>query len=139
MFVYFEDRNIKDITGTALPFDREIDALGSFISPGFIDMHVHGGGGYDFMDGGTEAIINGAKLHLRHGTTSILPTTLACSTETLLEFLRDLRHVIKNNLSECNIVGAHLEGPYFNTAQCGAQNPDYIKAPVKEEYGKTPQ
>ncbi len=136
VYVYLEGIAIKNITDADLPFDREIDASGDYVSPGFIDMHVHGGGGYDFMDGGAEAIVNGAKLHLRHGTTSILPTTLACSRETLLEFLRDLRYVIEENLSECNIIGAHLEGPYFNISQCGAQNPDYIKAPQKEEYKK---
>lgn len=134
--VYFEDGVISAVTDKDLPRDIEIDAEGNYVSPGFIDMHVHGGGGYDFMDGGTEAIVEGAKLHLSHGTTTILPTSLACHTDVLMEFLRDLRCVIENNLSDSNIPGTHLEGPYFNVAQCGAQNPDYIKAPDKEEYEK---
>ena len=85
-YLYFEENKITNITNEELAYDEEIDANGQYVSPGFIDMHVHGGGGYDFMDGGEDAIINTAKFHLKHGTTSILATTLACSTEVLVNF-----------------------------------------------------
>ncbi len=129
--IYWDDRKITAVTGENLPHDNEIDAEGAYISPGFIDMHTHGGGGCDFMDGGGEPIIEAVRMHQRHGTTSILPTTLACSTEVLREFLCDLRTAMKEN--NC-ILGAHLEGPYFSLEQSGAQNPDYIKAPDESEY-----
>ena len=132
-YLYFEENKITNITNEELAYDEEIDANGQYVSPGFIDMHVHGGGGYDFMDGGEDAIINTAKFHLKHGTTSILATTLACSTEVLVNFLGDLNSVIKEGKAP-TVLGAHLEGPYFSLEQSGAQNPDYIKAPKPSEY-----
>jgi len=133
--VYF-DGTIVSVTDKALPCDLTYNANGNYVSPGFIDIHVHGGGGYDFMDGGTEAIVKAAQMHLEHGTTTIIPTTLACSTKTLLEFFADLRKVINEGLCKSNIPGAHLEGPYFSLAQCGAQNPDYIVKPASNEYNE---
>lgn len=132
--LYFENGRILAVTGENRPCDRIIDAAGRYVSPGFIDIHVHGGGGYDFMDGGTEAIVKAADFHLQYGTTSIMPTSLASSTETLRTFLEDVRHVISSHASKSNILGAHLEGPYFSPSQSGAQNPDYIKCPQPEEY-----
>lgn len=131
LFLYIKDGRIIKVTDKTQAFDTEIDAAHCYVSAGFIDMHVHGGNGYDFMDGGIEPIIEAAKLHLRHGSTSILPTTLACSTAVLTEFLLDLR---KAKEICKNIIGAHLEGPYFSLEQSGAQNPRYIKCPEPSEY-----
>ena len=62
-----------------------IDAKGKYVAPGFIDIHVHGGGGHDFMDGNETAFLKIAELHARYGTTSMLPTTLTSSKEELLQ------------------------------------------------------
>ncbi len=132
--LYIEDGKIKAITNKELEFDNVIDVAGNYVAPGFIDIHVHGGGGSDFSDGGVEAVVKAADTHLMYGTTSILPTTLACSSETLIEILNDIKEVKEKNLSQGRILGVHLEGPYFSLSQSGAQNPDYIKAPDKEEY-----
>lgn len=134
--VYFSGNTILAVTDEALPCDKEIDAGGLYVSPGFIDTHVHGGGGNDFMDGGTDPIVAAAEFHLKHGTTTILPTTLACSYETLMSFMGDLRQVIAKKMSRANIPGAHLEGPYFSHAQSGAQKPEYIRDPEPKEYGE---
>lgn len=131
LLLYIQNEKILALTDEMLGCDREIDAEGCYVSAGFIDMHVHGGGGYDFMDGGTEPILKAAAFHLHHGTTGILPTTLACSTEVLTEFLCDLREAKQTCKS---ILGAHLEGPYFSQEQSGAQNPHYIKPPEPAEY-----
>ena len=132
--VYFSGNTILAVTDQALPYDKQIDARGLYVSPGFIDTHVHGGGGSDFMDGGTEPIVHASEFHLKHGTTTILPTTLACSHETLMAFMKDLRTVMEGGLSKACIAGAHLEGPYFSHAQSGAQKPEYIRDPAKAEY-----
>ncbi len=133
-YIYFEDGKITAVTSENLPADREIDAKGNFVSAGFIDVHCHGGGGYDFMDGGVDAIINAANFHLKTGTTSIMPTSLACSTEVLTRFLEVLREAKNSEKLQGTILGAHLEGPYFSQKQAGAQNPDYIIPPKKGDY-----
>lgn len=134
--LYFADSRILDISREDLPFDREIHAENNYVSPGFIDVHVHGGGGYDFMDGGADAIIHAANFHLQTGTTSIMPTSLSCSIDTLLDFLKDLRIAKSSPKLLGTILGAHLEGPYFAKSQAGAQNPDYITPPKPEDYRK---
>ena len=133
-FIYFEDSKITAVTSENLAFDREIDAEGNFVSAGFIDVHVHGGGGFDFMDGNADAIINAANFHLKTGTTSIMPSSLACSTDVLVKFLEDLRVAKASEKLNGTILGAHLEGPYFSGKQAGAQNPDYIIPPKKADY-----
>ena len=132
--LYFENGKITALTTEDLPWDKETDAGGNYVSPGFIDVHVHGGGGYDFMDGGANAIVNAANFHLKTGTTSIMPTSLSCSTGVLEEFLKDLRQAKASEKLFGTILGAHLEGPYFSPNQAGAQNPEYIIAPRCEDY-----
>jgi N-acetylglucosamine-6-phosphate deacetylase len=112
----------------------EIDAGGNFISPGFIDIHVHGGGGYDFMDGHEKAFLEIAATHARYGTTSMLPTTLTSSKEELFKTLQVYEQANKNNINGAWFLGLHLEGPYLSLNQCGAQDPKYIRNPDPAEY-----
>lgn len=120
--------------GQILHADRIIDAQGYYVSPGFIDIHSHGGGGHDFMDGTVEAITGAAKSHMEHGTTSIVPTTVTCPDEELFDFFTCYRQV-KTQMEGCpNLLGIHLEGPYFSAEQKGAQDPKYLKIPAREDY-----
>ena len=112
----------------------EIDAKGNYISPGFIDIHVHGGGGYDFMDGTEEAFLKIAETHARHGTTAMLPTTLTSEKEGLLQTLKVYEQANKKNVKGSQFIGMHLEGPYFAINQRGAQDPRYIRDPDPKEY-----
>lgn len=105
-----------------------------YIAPGFIDIHVHGGGGHDFMDGTEEAFLGAAKLHASHGTATLLPTTLTCPDEELFHSFDVLRKVQKDETYGGMFYGMHLEGPYFSSKQAGAQDPKYLKNPTKEHY-----
>ncbi|HTF19585.1 MAG TPA: N-acetylglucosamine-6-phosphate deacetylase [Chryseolinea sp.] len=111
-----------------------IDAQGRYVSPGFVDIHVHGGGGHDFMDGTVEAFLAIANLHARHGTTAMLPTTLSASREELDATLDAYQRAILINDRGASFIGMHLEGPYFAMAQRGAQDPRYIRDPDPAEY-----
>ena len=111
-----------------------LDARGNFISPGFIDIHVHGGGGNDFMDGTEDAFLEVAKLHARYGTTSMLPTTLSGSRQSLLNVVELYDQVKNKNTDGSQFLGLHLEGPYFAMSQRGAQDPRYVRDPDPDEY-----
>lgn len=112
----------------------EIDAKGKYISPGFIDIHVHGGGGYDFMDGDVNAFLKIAETHARYGTTSMLPTTLTSSKEEIMKTLSLFEKADRLNTNGAQFLGMHLEGPYFAMNQRGAQDPRYIRDPDPAEY-----
>lgn len=109
-----------------------IDAKGASIVPGGIEMHVHGGGGRDFMEGTEEAFRVAVNAHLQHGTTAIYPT-LSSSTVPMIEQAMETCDKLMAE-PDSPIMGLHLEGPYFNPKQAGAQIPEWIKAPVPEEY-----
>jgi len=111
-----------------------IDAEGLFVSPGFIDIHVHGGGGHDFMDGEGEGFLKIAELHARYGTTAMVPTTLTSEKEQLIQTLDLYEQACKNNSRGAKFLGLHLEGPYFAMNQRGAQDPRYIRDPDPQEY-----
>ncbi len=127
------------ISGTVSPdcdTDKVIDAGGCYISPGFIDIHTHGAGGSDFMDATPEAFLTAAKMHARHGTTALCPTTLSGDYEETLRVFDAYEKAKAQNRDGAALIGLHLEGPYFAMSQKGAQDEKYIRPPVKEEYEK---
>lgn len=110
-----------------------VDALGEYVSPGFIDIHVHGGGGVEASGSSPSQIVKMCAAHAGYGTTSLLPTTVTNRLENIQQTVYAIRDAAQL-CHECNILGAHLEGPYFSPAQCGAQNPDFIIQPKPEQY-----
>ena len=117
-----------------VPDATELDAGGRYIAPGFIDIHVHGGGGCDFMDGTEATFLTIAELHARYGTTSLVPTTLTAEKEDLFQTLDAFEQARRNNPRGANLLGMHLEGPYLAQSQRGAQDPRYIRNPDAREY-----
>lgn len=113
-----------------------IDAKGFYVSPGFIDIHTHGGGGHDFMDGTAEAYTKAAIKHAEHGTTALVATTLTSTLDELRNSLEIFKKAKNSKYDGAILLGMHLEGPYFSMAQKGAQDPRYIKNPDPEEYLK---
>lgn len=116
--------------------DEVIDAEGRYVAPGFVDLHVHGGGGHDFMDGTVEAFLGAARSHVKHGTTAMVPTTLTCPDDELFRSFEVFREAKKQNTDGAQLIGLHLEGPYFNPHMAGAQDPLYLKKPTPEHYNE---
>lgn len=130
------DGKISDIdTGNIdVPNANVIDAQGHYVAPGFIDLHIHGGGGHDFMDNTVEAYLAIAACHARFGTTAMCPTTLTAEKEDLLKTLEVYNRANEQNDRGAQFIGLHLEGPYFALNQRGAQDPKYIRNPDAAEY-----
>lgn len=117
-----------------VPGAIEIDAKGKNVSPGFIDLHVHGGGGHSFLDGSVNSFLKVAEMHAKHGTTSMYPTALSGELEELYKNLEIYASADKINEIGAQFLGVFLEGPYYSMEQKGAQNPKYIRDPKPEEY-----
>ncbi len=132
--VIVENNKIVEVSDSNAPIaDAEIiDAEGMSVVPGGIEMHVHGGGGRDFMEGTEEAFRVAVDAHLHYGTTSIYPTLSSSTVEMIDKAAETCSALMEEPNSP--ILGLHLEGPYFNMKQAGAQIPEWIKAPVPEEY-----
>ena len=107
--------------------DTVIDAKGNYVIPGFVDLHCHGGNGFEFMDASVEQFNEIALFHLSHGTTTMLATTLAASEEETHKALETFQN-FSEKYSNSILKGVHLEGPWLNPVQCGAQNKEYMKA-----------
>jgi N-acetylglucosamine-6-phosphate deacetylase len=107
-----------------------------YISPGFVDIHVHGGAGADYMDGNTEAVRIANLAHLRHGTTTIFPTTTTGSTAQLRSMIQACS-AVRERWSVADgafIGGIHFYGPYFAEEKVGCHSPDGRRDPIAEEY-----
>ena len=132
--VLIRDNKILEVTNCDLAIigAKLIDAKGMYIVPGGVEIHVHGGGGRDFMEGTEEAFRTAIKAHMQYGTTSIFPT-LSSST---IPMIRAAAETTEKMMAEPNspVLGLHLEGHYFNMAMAGGQIPENIKDPDPEEY-----
>ena len=103
--------------------DRMTTPKPPYVLPGFVDCHVHGGGGADMMEG-AEAIHAAARLHAQHGTTAFCPTSVTAPTEDLDAFLNAVAAVMADPPEDgARVLGAHLEGPFLNPDKLGAQPP----------------
>lgn len=126
--------------GTArgkIPKDCQvIDAAGGYLCPGFVDLHIHGGGGADFMDGTVEAVRTVCRAHARHGTTTLFPTTSTGSVHQIQAMLQSCEQVRQAWSPEhgATIAGVHLYGPYFASEKVGCHKVSECRTPVASEY-----
>ena len=125
------DGKIKNIQNSIYADNVEsIDGSGCYLFPGFVDMHIHGGGGADFMDGTVSAFETAINAHLKRGTTTLAPTALTASKDEIIGFVKAYNELVANgDFSDC-VCGMHLEGPYFsnsNDKSKGAQSSGYIR------------
>lgn len=125
------DQAIHKITDSVdLSTLEVIDAEGMYISPGLIDLHIHGADGYDTMDGTIEALNSISKAILKKGVTSFLPTTMTMDSSSIYKALEAIRRgKVDSAVEGATIIGAHLEGPFINPKKKGAQNERYIVKP----------
>lgn len=116
---------------------QSVDLQGNYLSPGFIDIHVHGGAGADFMDGSLEAVKTVCRAHARHGTTSIFPTTTTGSSEQISAMLAacaDYRSRDESQEPLPYLAGVHLYGPYFAEDKVGCHSTSGRRNPEPSEY-----
>lgn len=116
-------------------FDQSIDLGGAYLSPGFVELHSHGAGGADFMDGTDDCFAVACQTHLHHGTTTLLPTVLAASPQEILRSIDGFKTAKKELQGKSLYLhGLHMEGPYLNVEQKGAINEKFIRNPDPKEY-----
>lgn len=133
--VLIDGTRIKAVLNSSRPVDgvdKVIDAKGSYVLPGGVDIHVHGGGGRDFMECTEDAFVTAVEAHRKHGTTSIFPTLSSSTVPMIRQALATCDKLVADPMS--GVLGLHLEGPYFNLKMAGGQLPENIKAPVPDEY-----
>lgn len=123
---------IIDVRPSSEVNGKKTDLGGNYIAAGFIELHCHGGGGYEFIDASPEAFKEICKIHAQHGTRVIYPTISAADYDTMVRVLRTAREI--KNECDVEIPGVHLEGPYFSLEMCGAQAPGIVRDIDREEY-----
>lgn len=134
--VLIENGKIAKINPTNVETENIIDAQGLYLSPGFIDVHIHGAGGHDTMEGTKEAINTIAKVIVQRGTTSFTPTTMTVAAQDIVKSMKVIKEAKENGTDGANVLGAHLEGPFINLLAIGAQNPNFLIAPSVENFNK---
>jgi N-acetylglucosamine-6-phosphate deacetylase len=121
--------------GVPPPSGAEIvDLQGDYLAPGFVDLHVHGGAGADFMDGTLEAFRTVCRAHARHGTTSLLPTSTVARHDQLLTFLALCRRLKTEDSGGAAVLGAHFYGPYFAAEARGCHPAAQVRPPAPDDY-----
>lgn len=126
------DGRIESIDGLPLAAERAREPGAPLLLPGFIDLHVHGAGGRDVMEGG-DAALQVARRHAQHGTTALLATTMTAPLEDLRSSLPPVGELCRGGApGAARVLGVHLEGPYINAGKLGAQ-PPYARPVSMEE------
>ncbi|MFC5451981.1 N-acetylglucosamine-6-phosphate deacetylase [Paenibacillus aestuarii] len=120
-----------------------IDAGGNWLLPGFIDVHVHGGYGADFMESNSQTLDTITRFHAKHGTTAMLATTMTARREDIDRVLGEVQRYMAGDMPYAQLLGVHLEGPFISPKWAGAQDPNLMLAPqlawLEEWHERYPQ
>ena len=109
-----------------------INANGKYVGPGLIDLHIHGSGGADTMDGSLEALNKMSSAICRRGVTSFLPTTMTMEVGLIYKALDTIKEAMSLEMKGAKVLGAHMEGPFISAKYKGAQSATHIKKPAYE-------
>ncbi len=119
------------------PADAHVERLdGLTLAPGFVDVHVHGGAGHDFVDANPEAAHEACLYHAKHGTTSLLATLALTEADEFLRRIERLAAACAQGVGRGILKGIHTEGPFVNPAISGALNPKHVWEPSPENWRK---
>lgn len=132
--ILIQNGKIKEINPQNENEQHVIDGKGLYLAPGFIDVHIHGAGGCDTMDGTKESLNTIAKTVVKHGTTSFCPTTMTMPVEAIHKSIEVIKDAKQNGTDGANVLGAHLEGPFISPKAIGAQNPDHLQKLSMDTY-----
>lgn len=115
------------------PGTKIFDVRQRLAVPGFIDIHLHGGGGVDFLDSSPDSVVKALKIHLKNGTTSLLPSIMTTSHKHALDTIRAIIDIKRSIPDIPDILGLNLEGPYISMEKSGAHRTQYIRKPSLTE------
>jgi N-acetylglucosamine-6-phosphate deacetylase len=128
-WVHISGAQIVDSGPGVAPHPPDVDLADAVVVPGFVDIHVHGGGGASYTDGNASDILRAASFHRRHGTTTTLASLVTAAPADLVAAVCALAE----SIAEGAIAGIHLEGPWLSAAQCGAHDPAQLRDPSPAE------
>jgi len=132
--ILIENGIIREI-GKNLDDGTALDAEGAYVTPGFVDIHTHGGYGADFMDSTAEAFETALQFHLDNGTTTVVATSCTAPKESIVGFLEFTKKYLAETPEVAKIVpGVHLEGPYLSVRNRGAQKEEELAVPDTDDY-----
>ena len=135
-YIYVDGEKIIGLSQTDTYDCQTYDFTGKYVSAGFIDLHTHGAGGFDFLTDDENEVINGVNYLLQFGATSVLPTISTASYSRMDQAVKTIKKAKQSEKIKTNLIGAHLEGPYLSKSQCGAQNTSNLTVPIKKDYEK---
>jgi N-acetylglucosamine-6-phosphate deacetylase len=125
-WVVVEGGRIRELGDGTAPYATDVDCTGLWLAPGFVDTHVHGGGGASFATTSVEEVARAAEFHRRQGSTTIVASLVSTSIEVLEQQIAVLSECVKDG----SVAGVHLEGPWLSPARRGAHDARYLRAPT---------
>jgi len=137
-YLIVEDGRIREIGKGNPSITRQssqtLDANGKLVLPGFIDIHVNGGGGCITLEGTLDALRSVARAHVKFGTTAMLPAVISGDDETMRRAVSAIAEAAEKGTGGSNVLGVHLEGPFLNPSRRGIHQKEFLRSPSMEYF-----